>query len=269
MLLFYGNCQVWAIKETLNLPSIHSEIVMCWDTTLDENHMKELIQKADIIITQPIQDNYRNLPYLSSSYMIQNARPTTKIIMFDSCYFDFYYVDLTYKMINGKMLEAPHDYHYTSMIENYKQLSVDTYIEKYIENPTLFTPEQLEQRAETSLQELYRRYLQTKELYPTVWVITSYEFIRDHYKDQLLFYSMNHPTNYVFQNLCDQINALLQWNHPINLETDVLSVTKCILYACVQPLVRFKLTNPKLGELTNVKDIVQLYFDTYQLNCVE
>lgn len=37
-ILFYGNCQTWAVKETLNMPN--SKLIGCWDTTLTkEEHM--------------------------------------------------------------------------------------------------------------------------------------------------------------------------------------------------------------------------------------
>ena len=37
------------------------------------------IQDADIIITQPISDNYREKPHLSTKYLVENVKPCTKI----------------------------------------------------------------------------------------------------------------------------------------------------------------------------------------------
>lgn len=75
--------------------------IECYSTNIDQAEFTYLINKCDIIITQPIQDNYRNKSYLSTSYIINNKKSECKIILFDSCYFSFYYFDLTYKIFNG------------------------------------------------------------------------------------------------------------------------------------------------------------------------
>ena len=88
IIAFYGNCQLYAILKTLNLPNnykIHH--IECFnDININEHQYKSIIHSCDIIITQPISDNYKNKTYLSTSYIINNTKSTCKIIIFDSCY---------------------------------------------------------------------------------------------------------------------------------------------------------------------------------------
>ena len=119
-ILFYGNCQLHACLKTLNLSSDYNiSIIECWNNEINKEYFTDLIIKSDIIITQPVNDNYKNVDYLSTSYIKQCKKPECKLIIFDSCYFDFYYFDLTYKMVNNDVLHKPSDYHYNNMIECY------------------------------------------------------------------------------------------------------------------------------------------------------
>ena len=116
--LFYGNCQTYAVLRTLNLNKNKYCVnhVECWTSNIDKQKFTEMIQTCDIIITQPINDNYRDVDYLSTSYIIANKSEKCKVFIFDSCYFDFYYFDLTYKTFNNEMLAIPGHYHYHKML---------------------------------------------------------------------------------------------------------------------------------------------------------
>jgi len=96
-ILLYGNCHLWGVKECLfSLNGYNTTYLDCYIQENDEEYMLHKYKSADIIITQPIDDNYRNKTYLSTSYIIKNCKKTTKIIIVDSLYFDFYYCDLKY-----------------------------------------------------------------------------------------------------------------------------------------------------------------------------
>ena len=119
-ILFYGNCQLFAILKTLNLSHTYNIFhIECWRGYIDQQYFTDIIKNSDVIITQSICDNYRNVEYLCTTYIIQHKYPNCKLIIFDSCYFNFYYFDLTYKMFNNDILHLPIDYHYNKMIECY------------------------------------------------------------------------------------------------------------------------------------------------------
>ena len=119
-ILFYGNCQTHAIRNTLNIKNTEIFDIPCWTTNITKRRFTSIIKKCDIIITQAISDDYRNKHYLSTSYIIKKASRYSKIIIFDSCYFNFYYFDSTHINIDNNKLSKPVGYHYNKLIECYK-----------------------------------------------------------------------------------------------------------------------------------------------------
>jgi hypothetical protein len=270
-ILFYGNCQPNAILSILNLckEKYISTYIFCSDTNISESTFLNYIINSDIIITQPINDNYREKCYLSTSFIIKNAKQTTKIILFDSCYFNFYYFDLTYKTINNNLLRNPIDYHYDMMIECFKNNKIaNVYINDYVNNYNLKSSEELEIIANKSLHELNERYKIIKEKYDTnnIYIISIYEFVKLKYKEKLLFYSMNHPTKYVFQYICEEIVKYLDIPNTIDYNLDPLDNPRCILYSCIQKNVNFDISacKPNIKNLTNTRSITDLYYSTYK-----
>ncbi len=167
-ILFYGNCQLFAVLKTLQLDFTAYTIfhVECWNANLEKQIFTDIIKKCDIIITQPINDNYRNVDYLSTSYIIKNKSTKCKLIVFDSCYFNFYYFDLTYQMFNNDVLHKPIDYHYNKIIECYNtKKTVEYYINNFVDNLDLKSSDELNTIAEDSLKELQKRYNKNKEEY--------------------------------------------------------------------------------------------------------
>ena len=90
--------------------------------------------------------------------------------------------------------------------------------------------------------------------------------VKQNYKEKLLFYSMNHPTKYVIQFICEEIIKYLQIENTINYDIDLLSNTKCILYKCISKNINFDINNhnPLTLNNTDINKITQLYYDTYK-----
>jgi len=268
-ILFYGNCQTYAVLKTLNLSHKYNvKNVECWKEHIDRDYFSDLIKNSDIIITQHINDNYRDVDYLSTSFIIKNKKIDCKLIIFDSCYFNFYYFDLAYRMFDDKLLRKPIDYHYNKMIECYiNNSSIEHYITYYVNNLDLKSSEELETIAQNSLEELYNRNKNNKEKYNdnNMYVIGTYEYIKNNYKDKLLFYSMNHPTKYVIQFICENIINILQIQNTINYDIDLLDNPRCILYKCISKNVNFDINNQNVltSGITDINNITQLYYDTY------
>jgi hypothetical protein len=272
-ILIYTNCQGWAIKETLGVdPQMHTTTyIPCHDTDIINDEFTKLVRESDIIITQPIRDNYREKTYLSTSYIIENAKHDCKIILFDSCHFEFYHFDLTYKWSNGSIFDKPCHYHYNGVIDTYrKKLPIQHYIDQYVNNPLLKSREELEELARSSLAELKRRYEKSCDNYgknSNVTIISTHDYIRDNYKDKLLFYSMNHPTKHLIQYICKEIRNMLPISCNINYSIDTLDNYRGILYKCLQSAVNFKIedhTSLTLSK-TSVSDIAKIYYDAYDI----
>lgn len=270
-ILFYGNCQVLAICYTLSLSSSNfiQTTIECYTTQINEEDFLKTIKNSDIIITQPINDNYREKQYLSTKYILDNKSTDCMIIFFDSCYFNFYYPDLTYKFIDNKLLRNPHDYHYNKLIECFNNKSaVEDYIIKIVNNDRLYSKDYLDNLANNSLNELHKRYIDMVNKFSgkNIFFITTYDFIKTNYKQKLLFYSMNHPTKHVIQYICLEICKILNLKHNINQNIDALNNPRCILYKCIQNAVEFNIDNCDCitNQLTTPYDIAKLYFDTYK-----
>jgi hypothetical protein len=273
-ILLYGNCQLWGIKQCLfSLNDYNAIYLDCHKQEHDEKYMLQIYKSVDIIITQPISDNYRNKNYLSTSYIIQNCKKTCKIIIMDSLYFNFYYCDLTYTFFKNKILEFPEHYHHHYMMHCYKNnISVNDYIKNYVNNIDLISKEELENKAIDSINELKKRYENNKIKYTgeNIYFIYAGDYINDNYKDKLLFYSMNHPTFHLLKFVSEQIVSILSIKN-INYKFHEIDVAKCIIYKCIQKVVNFNVDDCKFkicDRNTNitkytVEDICKLYYGAY------
>mgnify|MGYP006139219085 CR=1 FL=1 len=265
--LFFGNCQPAAIMNCLNLNETYvTHYEACHSSTLNKREFTTLINKHDIIITQPISKNYRNLDYLNTAYILNNTNGI--VIIFNSCYFDFYYPDLKYIHHNNTLLRKPIDYHYQYMIDYYKRGdTIKNYLDNCVNNPDLISKKSFLERATKSINELKKRDSDIREEYckrSNVYFISISDYIEKNYRDKLLFYSMNHPSKYVLQFICEHIINLLNIKNNINYTIDPLKRTRCILYKCLKNAIRFNIDNDIITcNLTDVFSITKLYFDTY------
>lgn len=270
-ILYYGNCQIGAIQKILKRKEFKGSYIVCYTTKIKKNDFLKKIKESDMIIMTFISENYRDKDYLSSKFIIENARKDTKIIIIPSLYFDYYYIDLEYiKNKRGEKVKIPIDYHHQYILESFKKkIPIQNIIQKYILNKKLITMKQLEEKKNKSLEELKKRemevFIKYKDIRP-YFFISTHDYILKHYKDKLLFYSMNHPTKYLFQYICQEI--LKQLNLPllIRMDIDPLSKTKCILYQCIQKGVHFNINDykPLIKNKTDLKEIIQLYYNAYK-----
>jgi hypothetical protein len=271
-ILFYGNCQVEAICKTLNLNSNKYEtcVIKCYEDNIIEQAFTDKLKTTDILITQPISDNYLGKEYLSTNYVLRNCNPKCKVIILPSYYFKFYYFDCNY---NCK-LTKPTDYHYTNMIECYKQgKSVDYYLEHYVNNPHLKSKEELEKMADDSIKELDDRYNDSQKyklLHANVITIPISKFIQENYKHILLFHTINHPTKSLFHHVCHEILNILQIENTMDYWSDFLAhTTRNIMYKCVEQVISFKqsvplIDFPNYAYHHDAKGITEFYYNGYR-----
>ena len=277
-ILFYGNCQCNAIRLVLNLPSKYNIFsIECFSTNIESDEFTNIVKKSNIIITQPIHDNYRNKDYLSTKYIINNKNNDCKIILFNPLYFNYYYFDLNYKKINNdEILKTPIDYHYNDMITSYKlNLPIEKYFEYYVDNMYYKNNDDLDKLAKESLNELDNRYQIMINEYvnnnSNIIPIYITDFIKNNYKEILLFYSMNHPSKYLFHFITHEIIKILNIENTIDYNIDPLNNPKCILYKCIQNSVNFDINEHQSVTLDKVGDyeITKLYFESYKDNNIQ
>lgn len=266
-ILFFGNCQPPAIMKCLNLnKSYITHYESCYLSTLNKKEFTKLIKEYDVIITQPIKKNYRNLDYLNTAYIINNTNGI--VLIFNSLYFTFYYPDLKYVRQNKKVLNEPASYHYQYMIDYYKKNdTVQNYLDNCVNNSDLISKESLLELANKSINALRSREKDAREEFckkSNVYFISLADYIEKNYRKKLLFYSMNHPSKYLLQFICENIINILNIDNSIDYTKDPLNKVRCIMYKCLENSVEFKINNDiKLNNLTDEFSISKLYFDTY------
>ena len=270
--LFYGTCQSKGVMDVLNLSENEFVIyhIQCYSTEITKEELNNILSICDIIITQPIPDYYRNKNYLSTSYIINNCKKDCKIVIYQRQYFNFYYYDTLYYKYNNDVLHVPNDYHYQEMINYYKNnKNIEDYINEIVHNKNIKSKDELEYIANESIQFLYDRDKEIINQYlknDNIYYISIVQYIKDNYKNNLLFYSMNHPTKILLQYICNEIVQKLNLKNSINYDIDPLNEPKCILYDCIQNAVNFDISNQNvtLSGNNDIFSIVNLYYDTYK-----
>jgi len=252
--LFYGNCQIGNIKDVLNLPSSQFNLtfISCFSTLLSDVEFDTILKQSDIVITQPIHDNYRDRYYLASNYVVNKCKEGAVIIFVNNCHFDFYYLDLVY----DKSDKYSHNC-MTDCIE--KNLGVDYYRKTYVENNNLKTIDELNNVLSTTFASLKNRYenmLQYRK--PYTHFINIIPFIEQNYKEKLLFYTFNHPSKHLLQFLALEIVKFLNIPNTINYDLDPFSGDRYILYSCIQKVVHFDIKNCK-PFINNTSDLNAIY----------
>jgi len=268
-ILFYGNCQCACLYNILNLqPPFKSKILMVHESyNINKKDFDKLISEANIIITQPISDNYKDKYYLSSKYLIENKNPNSIIIIFPSLHFDFYYIDLQYIKLKEVIIDKPSAYHYKYMREYIDtNKSAENYINNIVNNEFLITKEELLLTANNSIDELKRRENEVIEKYKNVnnvHIIIASEFIKNNFYKQLLFYSMNHPTKYMLHFIMNEIIKLCKFDSKIhkdiNYNLDPLNQDRCIIYKCIQPICKFNIYEKGFMLTNTINNIVDIY----------
>lgn len=252
-ILFYGNCQLEKIKDILCLPSTSYNIkyIFCFNTTLSDLEFDKILKDSDIIITQPIEDDYRDIYYLSSNYVINNCNPNSVIIFVNICYFDFYYFDLIYNKFNT-------GYCHKNMIDCIQnKYDYKYYQQNYIENKDLKTSNELNKifhKTICNLEERFKKMHQYTKC--NTHFINVIDFIKENYKKKLLFYTFNHPTKHLLQFIAEKIIQILCIPNTINYNSDPFSNDKFFLYSSLQKVVDFDIKQH--NSLININDIYNL-----------
>jgi len=270
-ILFYGNCQLEGTLKKINLSTNNCTYIECFTTNCNENEFNNIIKSSDVIITQPIDDNYRNKHFLSTKSIIENSNINCKIIILQSLHFDFYYIDLRYLWSGGNHLREPCDYHYDYLARCCKSgLDLQYYLDNYYYNENLKSLEELENNANNAINELKNRFdesvIKYSHLKDNISFVPAYEYIKENYKDKLLFYSMNHPTKYLFDFHCEKILSILNLENTIDYSLDYLPNPRSIIYKCVQKAVNFNINEctPLTKNKNCVIEIFNLYTQVYR-----
>jgi hypothetical protein len=202
-----GNCQATALElmlstskeftkrfELVRFPPVHE---------LPEEMVPELhqvVQDAAVVVPQRIEDGYRGGIGLDTHTLATIAR-TSAVIRWPSVYWAGYFPDLFYlrDAEQAPVLDGPFDYHDRSIIRAYASgLDVDAACAQ-LEDPEV--PSDAQRWAAQATAEL--------EIRGRACDVQIASFIASGFRAELLFFTMNHPTNRLLGFITEQILELL------------------------------------------------------------
>ncbi len=277
-----GNCQADIINTFLrtnplfsgNYNYIHIKPIFMMNDN-DADYVYNIVKRVDLVIIQPITQSYNKLSTLS---ILHHVKDSCEVILIPSLYLDFYYPKLKYikHKDTNKILTKPCDYHDSELFNIIsKGASLEETINKFINivNDNNYIPQdKFKETFDKSISELIRRENEYNTFIPNninnIHIITSSYYIKNNYKDKLLFWSMNHPTKYLFRYITDCILDILNIiKLPYPEYIDPLKNNNTgIIYASLQGCVNFDVTNIKPIVLGNEYDIIsyiKLFYNTY------
>jgi hypothetical protein len=253
-ILFYGSCNVTSLIKTPNLKQSilgrafedhNVSCVVCHETELLEEQFLQLIENQDVIVTVPINKEYRNKTYLSTEYILRNKKKDAKVMIFVSLHSHYYYFDYGHIFDEGIHIKQPHHLHFRSLFNFYKQGKTEKqFIEECVLNKDFKSYQQLEDLANKDTAELFGRQNSLIELqarHENIIIIDAAKFIKDNYKKYQMFYSLNHPSNYLLYFIAEEI--LKELNLPIDLVNRAAKAfdDKFLLYECQQKYFDFNI----------------------------
>lgn len=260
-ILFYGNCQMSALKKVIGL---NGKYICCYNTTIIEKDFNIILKSCDIIFTQMIKDNYHNKFFLSTSNIIKQKNKNCKLFICGNNYMRFYYFD----SFISKSLLNPNPYHYYSIIK-YRS-NIEFLTNNIINNIHFKNKEYLNEIANNDIEELFKRENVIKKKYygKNIFYIFTSDFIKNNYKKELLFYTINHPTKSIFLYMANEIKKIIEIK--INYNIDPLkSNIKQILYKSIEKIVKFNINNYINYDLNQyIKSYINLYNDKNIKDCL-
>ena len=284
-----GNCQAKSLSEFLlsnkDFKNNYEYIQINDIFRMEENELNDLylniLPKLDLIIIQPISENYRNNYKYSTKSILNNVNKNCKKILFPSLYFDFYHPFICYiydKNNPSWKLGIPFDYHDKNIMKLYvnnfdKENLLDYILLEYnkllLDNNILddnFFLNKLNKNINTLI-ERENNYI--NYCIDNTIIIKSSTYILNNYKKNLLFYTNNHPTKYLFYYISDKILSILSislFEYPENI--DPLKALIMPIYKCLQTHVDFNinyyLNFRHYHIILEDKDIIQKYLDAYK-----
>lgn len=180
--------------ELVNFPAVH-EIP---DAMVPELH--RAVADAAVVIPQRVQEDYRGGIGLGTETLASIAGSAT-VVRWPSVYWAGYFPDLFYlRDAEGQpVVDGPFDYHDRTILEAYTSGIGVPEVCRLLEDPERPSDAQAWATNATAELDIRGQNCQVK--------VTS--FIESRFREELLFFTMNHPTNHLLGFMAQQITELI------------------------------------------------------------
>ena len=283
--IIIGNCQADALSKFLLSNLIFKNIYDYIDytpifkMTLDELEKlyTDILPDIDLIIIQPISENYNNNYKYSTKSILNSVKKNCIKILFPSLFFDYYHpfnIYISDSNNKGWKLDEPYDYHDKNILSSFiNYQSENEAINKYYENlynQDLLSSNFFNERLLKNINNLKERELKYTD-YCTcdTNIINSSSFIMEYYDKILLFYSINHPTKYLFYYISN--SCLIHLNIPLERYPENIDPLKALImpvYMCLQKSLKFDISYylnfRHFDIILEDKDIINKYYNSYK-----
>ncbi|MBD3362748.1 hypothetical protein GF362_03445 [Candidatus Dojkabacteria bacterium] len=268
----YGNCQTLALKPfldsskefTKNFEYIPIERVHKMHKE-DLDKFYEILPKIELLIHIPVSQNYKGNSQFSTQNILNNVPKKCISILFPVCFFRGYNPELFYlKDLNNNKLTSDIDYHDINILKAFIKQNSKL---RVLQN-NQFSEKQMEEISNESIKELASR---ENNLFGTgiKTDISISQFIKSRFKDQRLFYTINHPSKYLLTYITKQVFKILNINTTIfSKRIDPLASTSYPIYKNVFQSLNLKFENNSIYKIKNKiytkKRIIKKYFNYYK-----
>jgi len=271
-----ANCQGLVLQQFLKTNTffvseyefIHINLIQNISKEEIDNFYK-IIDKLDLLIIQPIDDNYKNYYKCSTKSILKNIRKDCKVIMFPSIYFTGYYPNIVHNYIKEINIIV----HDINIIKNFiNSKDKESFIKDCIDiinDTNFYSKEFINNNINTSLKELENRETNANINYKPNNFIKLSNFIRENYKKKILFLSLNHQNKYIYRYMSDKILELLLFekiDYPEELDPQ-LNLESCIVYKSVINTINKDLTKNIFSQRelpsVNLKTFLEFHYDKY------
>jgi hypothetical protein len=248
-----GNCQALALKKFLNA---NKHFTMRYEYIdikpihlISEEEINEfyenIMSSLDLVILQPISDDYKNNHKFSTRSVINNVNKTCKIILYPSIWFNGYYPQLIHNSIEkiGIIVHDKNIIH--KAINNNKKVQFINKCKQMINSDNFYKPHYVNKIAQESINRLRKKEDIVISTYKNVSFIRISNFINSNYKKQILMHSLNHPSKYVYRFLANQILEIINIRRvvfPEELDPQK-NLESCVIYKSVKNVI-----NPKFNK---------------------
>lgn len=211
--LCIGICQIVSISEILKksklFTSIYDEILCYTIFTITAEEMKDLLENVvptcDLILSQPVSDNYRGSDLFSTKLLRQKKKEGAKHFIISNCYFT------GYDPIPFQTVDQDGNTTNVGGISYYPSVSLTSLLNGNIVQSCIdwnqlntYSDEDIQYNYKKSIDELKKRENKVFDNDYGVDIKIS-DFIETNYQSKYLFHTYNHPTNILLLELTRRI----------------------------------------------------------------
>tara|TARA_B100000700_G_C15038434_1_gene854005 strand:+ start:1108 stop:2121 length:1014 start_codon:yes stop_codon:yes gene_type:complete len=234
----YGNCQANPLGNVLQT---NTEFAESWEFVPfpkpsfelrkgDWEDVEMLLRELDLFITQNVGESHG---IFSSSNLASHLKANAKVIRIPNAYFSGYMPEVVYFRAGEPYVTKFCDYHDANFLAFFMEDPVNA-VQKTVKaatNRSHYSEEFVLDNAMTSISELKRREEECD-------VFVS-DYIEKNWRNDILFYSINHPRTVVLSHMASQILKLLnQSTGDVHDDYEYLDNTRPPIYESVKGVLQ-------------------------------